>query len=188
MLLSPFSKYSKKILKNRTIILFVLLVLGVMMMRYLDSFLINDIATNGIVSFELAKDVTVAENIINSWDIKSTAAAGYSLIFDFIFLIIYSLFLALLIHHTNEKVWKNTVIYRVGVALVYAQVVAALFDAIENIALLQLFKESSQFWTSIAYYFASIKFMLIALGILFIVISWLVKLIKKSAYISYFTK
>jgi hypothetical protein len=85
----------------------------------------------------------------------------------------------LLIHYINEKVWKNTVVYKIGIALIYAQFVAALFDAIENIALLQLFKEVSQFWTSIAYYFASMKFILIALGILFIVISWFLKLVKR---------
>ncbi|PHR73644.1 MAG: hypothetical protein COA67_02645 [Lutibacter sp.] len=179
MLLLPFSKYSKKTLTNRTIIVFILLFLGALLMRYLNSFLLNDIATNGIITFELAKDASFAESIINSWDIKAKAAAGYSLIFDFIFLVLYSLFLALLIHQINERVWKNTAVYKVGVALIYAQFVAAFFDAIENIALLQLFKEATQFWTSIAYYFASMKFILIALGILFIVISWVVRLVRR---------
>jgi len=179
MIDSPFLKTDNKILKNRTIIVFVLLVLGIILMKYLNSFLINDVATNGIISFELAKEATIAENMINSWDTVATAAAGYSLIVDFIFLIIYSLFIALLVHHTNEKVWKNTSVYKVGVVLIFAQFVAAFFDAVENIALLQLFKGTSQFWTSIAYYFASMKFVLIAFGILFIVISWVVKVFRK---------
>ena len=179
MLKSPFIKTDKKRLKNRTIILFVLLVLGVALMRYLDSFLINSVVTKGIVSFELAKDVSVSKNIINSWDAVATAAAGYSLIVDFLFLLIYSSFLALLIHHTNEKVWKNTTIYKIGVVLIYAQFVAAFFDAIENVALLQLFKKTTQFWTSTAYYFASTKFVLIVLGIIFIVVSWFLKVFRK---------
>ena len=179
MFSSPFSKHSKKKLTSRITIVFILLFLGALLMRYLDSFLINDVATHGIFSFELAKDASFAESIINSWDIKSKAAAGYSLIFDFIFLVIYSLFLALLIHHINEKVWKNTDVYKLGIALIYAQFLAAFFDVIENIALLKLFNEITQFWTSIAYYFASMKFILIALGILFIVISWIVRLVKR---------
>lgn len=179
MLSSPFSKYSKKKLKNRTIIMLILLLLGSVLIRYLDSFLINDVVKNGIVSFELAKEAHIAKNMINSWDRTATAAVGYSLIFDFIFLVIYSIFLALLIHSANEKLWKNTAIYKIGIVLIYAQFIAALFDAIENVALLQLFKETTQFWTSIAYYFALMKFILIALGILFILISWIVRLVKR---------
>jgi len=179
MLKSPFIKIDKKRLKNRTIILFVLLVLGIVLMKYLNSFLINDIATKGIVSFELAKDVNVSQNIINSWNVVATAAAGYSLIIDFLFLLIYSSFLALLVHHTNEKIWKNTSIYKVGVVLIFAQFIAAFCDVIENISLLQLFKNTTQFWTSMAYYFASIKFILIVLGILFIVVSWVLKVLKR---------
>jgi len=180
MITSPFLKSDKKRLTNRTIFLFVLLILSAALLNYLNSFLINDIAPNGIISFELAKDATLAENMVSSWNAVSTAAAGYSLIFDFIFLVIYGLFLALLVHFSNEKVWKNTAIYKVGVLLIYAQFIAALFDAIENIALLQLFKGISQFWTSIAYYFASMKFVLIALGILFIIISWVVRFFRKN--------
>lgn len=179
MLFSPFLKIDKKILKKRTILVFVLLILGIVLMRYLDSFLINEIATHGIFSFELAKDVKVAENIINSWGVIPTTAAGYSLIFDFIFLVIYSLFIALLVHYINEKVWKNSSFYNVGIVLIYAQFIAAFFDAIENIALLQLFKNATQFWTSIAYYFAFMKFILIFLGLLFIVVSWIVKIFRK---------
>lgn len=178
MLTSPFSKYSNKTLKNRTLIVFVLLILGALLIKYLDSFITNDIVTNGIISFELAKDAAVAKNMINSWDIIATAAVGYSLIFDFIFLMIYSVFLALQIHRVNQKTWINTSVYKAGITLLYGQFIAAFFDAIENIALLQLFKETSQFWTSIAFYFASIKFILIALGILFIIISWVIKTVR----------
>lgn len=179
MLSSPFLKTDKKRLKNRTVLLFILLILSIILMRYLGSFLINEIAPNGMFSFEFAKDVQVAENIINSWDVIPTTAAGYSLIFDFIFLVIYSLFIALLVHHTNKKVWKNIAVYKIGVVLIYAQFIAAFCDVVENIALLQLFKDATQFWTSIAYYFASIKFVLIALGLLFVVLSWIVKIFRK---------
>lgn len=180
MLISPFSKTDKNRLKNRIFILFVFLVLGIVLLRYLDGFLINDIVANGIISFELARDVTVSKNMINSWNAVSTAAAGYSIIVDFVFLTVYSLFIALLIHHTNENVWKNKTIYKIGVVLIFAQFTAAFFDIIENVALLQLFKNTIQFWTSTAYYCASLKFLLIFLGVLFIVISWIFKLLKNN--------
>lgn len=179
MLKSPFYNKSKSSKNKLTIIVFILLILGIALMRYLDSFLTNEVAINGIFSFELAKDVKTADAIINSWDVIATAAAGYSLIVDFLFLIIYSLFIALLIDYGNEKVWKEGFIYKIGVTLIYAQFVAAFCDVIENIALLQLFKNTTQFWTSIAYYFATMKFILIALGILFILISWILKIFKR---------
>jgi len=185
MVLSPFSKLSSKRLRNNILITFVLFVFSILLLRYLDSFLINNVAKKGIVSFELAKDTITANNIINSWNKVSTAAAGYSLIYDFFFMVIYSLFLGLTIHFINKKVWKkNTAIYKVGVLLIYAQFSAALFDAIENISLLQVFKESTQFWTSTAYYFATAKFILIALGILFIVVSISVLLFQKKQKLS----
>ncbi len=54
------------------------------------------------------------------------------------------------------------------------QFVAALFDAIENIALIKLLLGSNNsLFPSIAYYFASIKFVLIAIGIIYIIIGLL---------------
>ncbi len=179
MFLSPFSKLSQKRLQNNTIITFVLVALSVFLLHYLDGFLKNKIAVNGIVSFELAKNTEVASQIINSWNPVSTAAAGYSLIFDFFFLAVYSVFLGLVIHRLNEKVWKNTSIYKIGVVLIFVQFTAAFFDSIENISLLQVFKGPTQFWTLSAYYFAIAKFSLIALGILFILGSVLAFLFQK---------
>ncbi|NHZ86574.1 MAG: hypothetical protein GWP19_11965, partial [Planctomycetia bacterium] len=60
------------------------------------------------------------------------------------------------------------------------QFVAALFDAIENIALIKLLLGSQNgIYSSIAYYFASIKFAIIAIGIIYIIIGLLTLLFHK---------
>ena len=99
--------------------------------------------------------------------------------FDFLFLVIYSLFLALITHRLNEKVWKKGKIYQFGILTCYLIFLAAFFDIIENIALMQLLKgDIQQIWSSIAYHFAVTKFGLLVFGLLFIVVS-LIKLIFK---------
>ena len=99
---------------------------------------------------------------------------------DFLFLIIYASFIALLMHKLNERIWNNTRVYKLGVLLIWGVFLAALFDVIENFALIKLLLgDLQQSCSSIAFYFASMKFVLLILGVLFIVVSWVVKVVKK---------
>jgi hypothetical protein len=150
-------------------------------MFYFDKFLTNTICKNGIISFQLAKDVTISEAILNSWSTQAKISAGLSIGIDFLYLIIYPSLIALLIHKLNKKLWSNHSFYSFGLIILYLQFVAALFDLIENIGLIQLLLGNiTQFWTSIAYYFATIKFVLIAIGILYILINFTLFLIRKA--------
>jgi len=180
MLASPFSKFSKQAEKKFTFFTLALLLIGIATMRFFDNFLINEICTGGITSFELAKDVSVSEAILNSWDETAKLAAAFSIGFDYLFLFIYSTFIAILIHKLNERLWKDKPFYKFGVLLIYAQFVAALFDAIENIGMMQLlFGNVEQFWASISFYFATMKFLLILAGISYILVNFGVFLVKK---------
>ncbi len=70
--------------------------------------------------------------------------------------------------------------YKTGLLLTKLQFVAALFDAIENIALIKLLLGSNNsLFPSIAYYFALIKFAIIAIGILYIIIGLFTLLFQK---------
>ena len=180
MLKSLFHNISKKSEKKLTISLFFLVVVLIAAMKYFDLPLTNDVAPNGIVSFELAKELEVSKNILNSWDTHAKTSAGMSMGLDFLFLIIYASFIALLMHKLNESVWQNTKIYKLVIILMYGVFLAALFDAIENFALIKLLLgDLQQHWSSVAFYFASVKFALLIFGILFIVVSWIAKLLKK---------
>jgi len=149
-------------------------------MRYLDSQIQNIDNAQGIISFELAKDLSKSEAILNSWNTLSKTSAGMSMGFDFLFLIIYSLFITILIHLVNEKLWGKSKINSVGVLLIWLAFLAALFDMIENVALIKLLLgDLQQKWSSIAYYFAICKFSLLSLGVFFIIINSFYLIFKK---------
>jgi len=180
MITSPFLKLNKTSENKLTFILLILLLIGIIVMRFFDVHLKNEITPNGIVSFELAKNLDNSILILNSWSFDAKIFAALSLGFDFLFLIFYSTFIAILIHKLNERLWQTTSFYKFGILLIYLQFLAAFFDVIENIGLIQLLIGSlDQFWVSIAYYFASIKFIFIALGLLYIIINFCYLMIKK---------
>ena len=168
MVASPFLKFSKKQLLKSTIILVFSTILLACFMLYLDSFLINKICS-GIVDFQLAKDLSVSKEIINSWNETSKIACGISLGIDFLFLISYCSLIAILIHQLNEKLWRKNSLYYLGAFFIFITFFAGVLDAIENLALIELLLGSlQQKWTSISYYCAIPKFIIIGLGILYI--------------------
>jgi len=152
-----------------------------LVLGYFNKPLVTEIAPNGIVSFELAKDINTSISIISSWDLNAKINAGLSLGIDFLYIVIYSIFFATSCYLIAQKfVTKNNWIYKTGLLLAKLQFVAALFDAIENIALIKLLIGSQNgIYSSIAFYFASIKFAIIAIGIIYIIAGFLTSLFHK---------
>lgn len=180
MFLSPFSKLSTNQEKVLTRTLLVLVLACIAILKYFDQFLINSTCTGGIISFELAGDLETAISYMNSWGEQGRIAASLSMGFDFLFPIVYTSFIALLIHKLNVKLWKNHAFFKIGNGLIWATFVAGIFDYIENIGLISLLLGNlEQFWVSISFYFATIKFIIILIGILYILINFLLFLIKK---------
>lgn len=180
MFISPFQNISKPSEKKLTIILLVSLIIMFLTMRYFDAPLKNTEAPFGIISFEFAKDLSKSEAILNSWNALAKTSAGMSMGFDFLFLIIYALFFALLIHKLNERIWKGSEINIIGVILIWLIFLAAFCDIIENIALIQLLLgDLLQKWSSIAFYSAIFKFFLLTVGLLFTIITSFVLIFKK---------
>jgi len=180
MLRSPFSKLSRSSERNLTIGLFILLLVTISAMLFFDSFLKNEIAENGIISFELAKDLETSKAILYSWNEQGKIAASLSMGLDFLFLMIYASFIALLIHKLNERLWKNKSFYYIGSMLVWAAFIMALADTIENIALIRLLlNDFLQYWASVAYYFAILKFAILFISMLYILVNGIYLFIKK---------
>jgi len=179
-LTTPFAKLTKSSEKRWTLILLLLLVVIIGLMRYFDAFLVNSVCKSGIVSFEFAKDLENSKSIINSWNAASIKAAYSSLILDFLFLIVYASFIGLLIHKIVKRTKENFFISKLGVLLIWGIFLAALFDVIENVALLNLLSGNlNQVWSSIAYYFAVLKFALILVCIAYMLWGALLILTKK---------
>ncbi len=132
-------------------------------MRVFDAPLINDICVNGIVSFELAKNIHRSELILNSWNNVVKISAYKSLYFDFFFILVYVSFILLLIKNTKYKYKKF---------FSYSIVFAGFFDIIENIALLNLLRGNlNQLWSLMAFYLASAKFTILFICLVYILVN-----------------
>lgn len=175
---NPFtwlSEHSQKkalfIFGSATIILLVLL-------SILDQPLKTDQAPNGIISFEIAKDFLRSQSILSSWDQHSRLFAALSLGLDFLFLLVYSLFLSLLCFKTAERfTGKNNWFRSIGIIIAWLQFLAALFDAVENYALIQLLLGSQkELFSLMAYYFATAKFLLIITAFVYLIAGLIMRL------------
>jgi hypothetical protein len=158
--------------------------------RVLDAPLRTDAAPNGIVSFELAGNPQTAREITDSWKQMSlvlSAVAGrpdpnivnvpyvlaaFGLGMDYLLMPVYALTLGfgtLLAARRQEGILQSF-----GAVTGYAAFAAALFDAVENYALLQVLLGNIQSsYPAIAAFCAIIKFGLIGLGLIYALFSWL---------------
>ena len=152
-------------------------------MRNFDNALKNEISKNGIISYELAKDRDDTEKILNSWDTNAKINAGLSLGFDFLFLLVYSGFIAVLIFNINNRLWQNSSFHKFGKFLIALIFLAAFFDIVENIALIRLLTGNlKQVWSSISYYFALMKFAIVLICISYLLVNWLLLFFKKEQH------
>ncbi|MGH1335290.1 MAG: hypothetical protein ACRBFS_04115 [Aureispira sp.] len=159
--------------KPLTIVLFIMVVITTLVMMNFDLPLRNENCKDGIVSFELAKDLETTVTILNSWDTNAKNNASLSVGFDFLFLLVYSSFIALLIFKINNRLWENHAFHKVGRALIVLIFSAAFFDMIENVALIKLLLgDLEQMWCSIAYFFAIGKFAIVLICIVYILLNW----------------
>ena len=180
MFSTPFNKISKRTERKLTFSIASLFFIASIVMLYLNKPLKNDIAPNGIISFEFANTLERSQEILASWTPLTKIFVGIGLGFDFLYAVIYSLFIAIIIHKINTYLWSKKPFYRYGNLLIWSLLAAALLDTLENICLIKLLiGNTKQHWASMAYYFASTKFLLIALAILYSVANSILILSKK---------
>ena len=163
-----------------TLFLLIILIINMVVLRIFDAPLKNEISSKGIVSFELAKDIDKTIQILDSWDANAKINAGLSLGLDFLFLLVYSSFITILIYSVNNRLWKNKSVYKLGKLLIVLIFTAAIFDSIENIALIQLLLgDLKQTWSSIAYYFAFAKFTIVLICIFYLLVNGFLTIFSK---------
>lgn len=104
-------------------------------MRWTDGHLKNPVAPGGIVSLELAGSTEAATKIIESWR-GNELYAGFSMGLDFLFLVAYSVTLALALWSMARRMPTGSRLRQFAVYLGYAQFVAAGLDIIENLAMI----------------------------------------------------
>jgi len=153
--------------------------------RVLDAPLQTPAAPNGIVSFELAGTPEKAFQILVSWepDVQSDSPMGiqpngklfaaFGLGIDYLFMPVYATALALGILLAAGRHDGRFATF--GPWLGWGAYSAAIFDAIENFALVQILLRN-QVWSpypEVAAISATVKFGLLMLGLVYALVGWL---------------
>ena len=125
----------------------------------------------GIVSFELAGSISGAQSIVESWGASGRVYAGVNLGLDYLFLVVYAgsigLGCVLLAQGLSRRMRFLSL---AGVVLAWAMIAAALLDAVENYALIQvLLGAHSGTWPALARWCATPKFLMVGAGLLYLV-------------------
>jgi hypothetical protein len=124
-----------------------------------------------ILAFEFAGSRARAAQIISEWGPKGRSAAHLSLILDYGYMLSYGLFFMLagfaIRDAARTRGWRGMA--AAGVVIPFFAVVAAMFDATENIALLlTLGGHGGSFAPPFATVCSAIKFTLIGVAILYV--------------------
>lgn len=168
----PFQKIPANRRKPVFVTFLVLTLVVMQVLSTVDEPLKTDAAPQGIISYELAGSVSCAQKILHSWDASAQAHAGFSLGFDYVYLLAYSTAIGLACVWLADALpgrWRRLAL--LGSWLAWGQWLAALLDAVENAALLtMLFGSVESPWPQVARWCAVPKFALVALGLLYVVL------------------
>ena len=133
----------------------------------------TDGAPSGIVSLEFAGDLATTARIVDSWGESGRLIAGLHLGLDYLFLVLYTSFIALgcalAVAHFSPK---HGLFVRLGVWLAWGQLLAGLLDVVENSALFSLLLgiHHPQL-PRVAWWCAAGKFALVAFGLVFLLLA-----------------
>lgn len=167
---SPFSWWSTGAQKLAFGLLTPLAILCAFIMTRIGQPLVE--AGADIVDFELAGTLSSAQAILQMWGGEGQIYAGLSLGLDYLFLLLYgsaiSLGCVLVARFWRDRVsWLATI----GSWLAWGVLAAALLDAIENAALIQLLLGGQAVWLApVARWCALPKFGLVLLGLLYVLL------------------
>ena len=150
-------------------------------MNFISAPLKTSDAPLGMISYEFVGNPVNAQKILNSWSHQVKLVAAFSLGLDYLFLFVYSTTIAL------ACIWAADILRNAqwplawaGAPLAWGQWIAALLDAIENLALLLLLLGSvSSPLPEVAFWAATGKFTLIFLGLIYAIYAWVVNLLER---------
>ena len=170
---SPYHWLTPPQQKRAFALLLTLTIVLAIWQRVLDRPLQTAAAPQGIVSFELAGTLANAQGILDSWGAKGRVYAGLSLGIDYLFMVAYAGAIGLGCTLIGGVLLSRR--RRLGVLswlLAWGLIAAGLLDALENFSLIQTLLGSAEtLWPPIARASATGKFLLIALGLLYVLIA-----------------
>ena len=173
-MMHPFLKFPPRLRKRLLIVFAGWTLLVTAVFRFLDQPLRTAAAPNGIVSFELARTTANAQAILASWDASARVYAGLSLGLDALYPPLYAAAIGLACAAVAVRLQQRGRLgwMVVGIWLAWGMVAAALFDYVENVALVaQLLGNDAVTLPAIAWAMASLKFVIIFAAALYLIIS-----------------
>ena len=174
----PGERQPSLVSKQTFVATLVLTIVVMIALQLLGAPLVTDAAPQGIVSFEFAGRLPVAQAIMESWGPTGRVAAGLSLGLDYLFLFAYASAIGLgCALMARALATPRRALSQAGVFLARAQIVAAGLDAVENYALIQLLLGSERtIWPAVAQWCATPKFVIVAAGLLYLVVGYFLNL------------
>jgi len=157
------------------IVLFALTMIVMVVLQILGGPLKTDVAPIGIVSFELAGTLPLAQTMVESWGELGRIFAGLNLGLDFLFIVLYAncIGLGCVIVARNLSL-RGVFLAATGIVPAWALWFAALLDCIENFALINLLLGSrNPAFAVIARWCAIPKFLIVGLCILYVILGML---------------
>jgi len=154
------------------VVLFVLTLVLMVALQVLGGPLKTDLAPAGIVSFELAGTLPLAQKMVESWGELGRIYAGLNLGLDFLFIVVYANCVGLgCVIVARNLSRQGAFLANTGIGLAWALWLAALFDCIENYALINLLLGSQQAtFAMIARWCAIPKFLIVGPGIAYVIL------------------
>ncbi len=177
----PFSWLPDPVRKKSFIALLITTIFAMAGLQTLDGYLKTDAAPRGIVSFEFAGNLSAANKMLASWDLRARIAAGLSLGLDYLFLIAYAGAIGLgCVLTAKARFLHSQIGITIGHVLAWGQLVAALLDAVENYSLARvLLGAQTDLWPTVAFWCAGPKFGIVALGLAYIFIGISIMVVNK---------
>ena len=158
--------------QNRAFILFFVLSIVVMASLQVTGAPLKTAASpNGIISFEFAGELDVAQRMVDSWGPTGRIYAGLNLGLDYLFLAVYACAIALgCILVARRLAPRSTALANAGIIIARAQFLAAVLDCIENYGLIQvLVGNQSEVWPLVAKWCAWPKFIIVGVGLFYVI-------------------
>ncbi|MCY7353392.1 MAG: hypothetical protein LH606_22490 [Cytophagaceae bacterium] len=128
------------------------------------------VSPHGILSFEFAGTLNSTQAILAAWDTPARTSAGLSLGLDYLFLVLYGLFLHLACLKMTAALPEDSSAGK-GRVMAWMPVAAAALDFVENGALVGLLLGAhNETLPKVALYCASIKFGLVGVSISYLLV------------------
>jgi hypothetical protein len=167
--LDPFAWMTRRAQRRALVWLGALVAACSVALQATSASLATPAAPFGIVSFELAGSAAAAAAILDSWSPRAREEALFSLGLDYLFLVLYPLFLSLACARLAQA--RSGGAARAGGLLAWAVLAAAPLDAVENAALVALLWQGpGEGAARLAWLCAAPKFALVALALAYAIL------------------